>query len=67
MATTTITVRDRAGGELARVTAAGADVAIEPPGAEAHPFVAAVVAQLRVSAARPRPRPSCVAEPPRAG
>jgi hypothetical protein len=55
----TVVVRDPAGARLAEITVRGARVTVEPPEAEDLPLVAAVLAQVRTTASRPRPRPSC--------
>lgn len=46
-------------GPLATIQISGTTVHVEPADAESHPLVAAVASQLRQSALRRPPRPSC--------
>ncbi len=54
-----VTVRAPDGTALADVTVTAGRVTVDPPSAAGHPLVAAVVAQVAQTAARPRRRPSC--------
>ena len=58
-----VALRDGRGAILARVRVDAGEVTVDPPEAEADPFVAAAVAAMRRSIARPRLRPACAAEP----
>lgn len=58
-----VTVSAPGGGVLPRVRVRGARVEVEPPDAEAHPFVAAAVAEMRRTVTRPRARPACARDP----
>jgi hypothetical protein len=58
-----ITIRRGPGHPEARLTVRDGDVSVDPPDAATDPFVAAALAEIRRSLARPRARPACARDP----